>query len=106
MNGATAEPWVSTTRPPNSTITSSIGSSQNFLRIRRNRHSSARKDIGVSELIGHGRAGVGLGVARDPVAGGVGLEAPVQRILAEQPQQQRRRGHPGEEPPRKEWKEH
>src|SRR3546814_10513698 len=92
MNGATADPWVSTTRPPNSTITSSIGSSQNFLRIRRNRHSSARKDIGVSELIGHGRAGVGLAVARNPVAGGLGIEAPVQRILAEQPQQQRRRG--------------
>src|SRR5437660_10957471 len=44
MNGATAEPFASTARPPNTTITINTGSSQNFLRSRRNSQNSARND--------------------------------------------------------------
>jgi hypothetical protein len=45
MNGAIAEPLVSTTRPPNTTIMIMIGSSQNFFRTRMKRQISARKSI-------------------------------------------------------------
>src|SRR6188768_2691224 len=45
MNGAIAEPLVSTTRPPNTTIMIRIGSSQNFFRTRMKRQSSDRKSI-------------------------------------------------------------
>ena len=45
MNGATAEPWLSTISPPNSAIITMIGKSQNFLRTRRNIHNSDKKDI-------------------------------------------------------------
>jgi hypothetical protein len=31
MNGATAEPWPGTAKPPNSPILTKIGNSQNFL---------------------------------------------------------------------------
>src|ERR1700694_4226896 len=43
MNGANAEPDVSTTRPPNTTDIRMIGSSQYFLRTLANCQSSARK---------------------------------------------------------------
>ena len=46
MKGATAVPWVSTIRPPNSAIMRIIGSSQYFLRVRMNCQSSATNDIG------------------------------------------------------------
>ena len=42
MNGAIAEPLVSTIRPPKITIMIMIGSSQNFLRSRMNAQSSTR----------------------------------------------------------------
>src|ERR1700736_1645090 len=45
MKGAIAEPLVSTTSPPNTTIMIRIGSSQNFFRARINRQSSATKSI-------------------------------------------------------------
>ena len=41
MKGATAEPWVSSTRLPNRAITSNSGSNQYFLRTRMKRQSSA-----------------------------------------------------------------
>src|SRR6185369_13292630 len=43
MNGATADPWVSTMSPPNSTRISTIGRSQNFFRSRMNAQSSTTK---------------------------------------------------------------
>ena len=45
MNGATAEPWVRTTSPPNNARTIRIGASQNFLRARRNLQSSSTNDM-------------------------------------------------------------
>src|SRR5258708_1143268 len=45
MNGAITEPLVSTTSPPNTTIMTSIGNSQNFFRTRINRQSSTTKSI-------------------------------------------------------------
>src|ERR1700675_21473 len=45
MKGAITEPLVSTTNPPNTTIISSTGNSQNFFRTRINRQSSATKSI-------------------------------------------------------------
>jgi hypothetical protein len=44
MNGAIAEPLVSTTNPPKIIIMMTIGISQNFLRERKNSHSSAMND--------------------------------------------------------------
>ena len=40
-----AEPCVTTSAPPSSTIISKIGKSQNFFLTRRNIHNSARKDM-------------------------------------------------------------
>src|SRR5215831_10854532 len=56
MNGATAEPLVSTTRPPNTAIMMRTVKSQNFLRTRIKRHSSVRKFIAALslELVPHG----------------------------------------------------
>ena len=48
MKGATAVPWVNTTRPPNSATTTSKGSNQNFLRTRKKRQNSMKKLIGNS----------------------------------------------------------
>src|SRR5262249_44666043 len=45
MKGATADPWVNTTSPPNIAITSKSGSSQNFLRTRRKCQSSCKNSI-------------------------------------------------------------
>jgi hypothetical protein len=45
MKGATAEPCVKTIRPPRSTIITSIGAIQNFLRTRMKVQSSPMKDI-------------------------------------------------------------
>src|SRR5215510_4395455 len=45
MNGATAEPCVRKMRPPNSTMITTIGSSQNFLRSRMNAHSSSMNSM-------------------------------------------------------------
>src|SRR5215469_8186852 len=45
MKGATAEPWLNTTRPPNMAITIKRGSSQNFFRTRRKCQSSCRNSM-------------------------------------------------------------
>src|SRR5262245_56586001 len=42
MNGATAVPWVKTTKRPSSTSISTIGPSHHFLRTRMKAHSSPR----------------------------------------------------------------
>src|SRR5215813_15321175 len=48
MNGATAEIWLTISRPPNSSITRTMGSSQYFLRMRRKLQSSPTNDISCS----------------------------------------------------------
>ena len=45
MNGATAEPWLITIKPPNNAKTNKIGSIQNFFLIRIKFHSSLIKDM-------------------------------------------------------------
>src|SRR5215470_2239989 len=92
MNGATAEPCASTIRTPNRAMTMTIGHSQNFLRVRRNAHSSLINDIGVSqtsELVPHGirrRAGW---FAYYPVRSRVVVELEPQRILSGESHDQR-----------------
>jgi hypothetical protein len=44
MKGAIAEPFVSTNKPPKIAIMIKTGSSQNFLRTRKNIQNSRRKD--------------------------------------------------------------
>src|SRR5215831_12020695 len=85
MKGAMAEPLVSTKRPPNAAIMIRIGSSQNFLRTRRNKQNSRRNDsMGpFSELVLH-RFGTCLGrAACDPVGVTGMIGAHPKRILAE-----------------------
>src|SRR5690242_10731448 len=54
MKGATAEPLTSTATLPNVSIMTRIGRSQNFLRTRMKRQSSAKKSMCMpSELIFH-----------------------------------------------------
>src|SRR3954462_11132112 len=83
MKGATAEPLVRITRPPNTTIITRIGNSQNFLRTRMKRQSSARKSIQrPSELIAHAfRRRTGR-IADDPVAVPFRLAFEPQEFLA------------------------
>src|SRR3954447_11657206 len=87
MKGATAEPLVSSSSPPKTTIISMIGSSQYFLRARRKSQNSARKTItrsrrALSELLAH-RVGRRPGrLAQNPVARSVAIDAKPQRILA------------------------
>src|SRR6476661_4538755 len=45
MNGARADPWVNTTSVPHTRLNRMAGSSQNFLRTRKNSQTSAKKDI-------------------------------------------------------------
>jgi hypothetical protein len=45
MNGAIAEPWVMTIRPPKTNSMTKIGMSQNFLRARMNVHNSRMIDM-------------------------------------------------------------
>src|SRR6266849_792411 len=100
MNGATADPCVSTIRPPNSRRTRTIGSSQNFFRSLMNVQSSrtnspiARSLLPwkcSSELPGH--VGGGSGRLGDAVRRRIGLEAPVHRISPEPPHEDAHRRH-------------
>src|SRR5436190_7691919 len=98
MNGATAEPWVSTSSPPNATIMMRIGSSQNFLRARMKRQSSARKSIAFPlELILHGFGGGPRWAPVDPVAVRVGLPLEPQRVLSQDPPDEADGQHRAEE---------
>src|SRR4051794_17931816 len=100
MNGAMAEPLVSTIRPPKITIMIMIGSSQNFLRSRMNAHSSTIIEPIVSllprsELVLHGLRRRPRGLPLDPVALGAAVHPQAQEILAERPHDEadRRDGH-------------
>ncbi len=71
MKGATADPWVNTSNPPNSAIETMIGNSHNFLRTRRNNQNSLMNDnmgIRFSILPLHTVAIGGLLLAWNPVA--------------------------------------
>ena len=48
MNGATADPWLRMTNPPNTAIMTNNGNNQNFLRTLIKAQSSIRKSITVT----------------------------------------------------------
>src|SRR5260370_946730 len=82
MNGATTEPLVSTTSPPNTTIMIRIGNSQNFFLTRMNRQSSATKSISCPlELISHRLWRGTRRLSHDPVAVRARLPFEPQRVL-------------------------
>src|SRR5690348_5326839 len=84
MNGAIAEPLASTISPPSTTIISSTGISQNFLRTRRNAQISRKNDMFLfSELIVEAARRRARRVARHPVARSVGVEWCTHRRLPE-----------------------
>ena len=60
MNGATAVPFVSTMSPPKMAMTMNTGSSQYFLRSRKNAANSRRKDTIVLRIGSSGYRGAGL----------------------------------------------
>src|SRR6516164_2920644 len=96
MNGATADPLVSTSSAPKIAMTISTGSSQNFLRTRRNPQNSPRKAI-MSVLPFEGfRRRTGR-LAREPVALGLRFEATPERIVPELPHQEADRHDAAEE---------
>src|SRR5438309_178962 len=83
MNGATAEPLVRMIKPPNTTIITRMGSSQNFLRTRMKRQSSARKSIQrPSKLIAHALGRRTGRIANDPIAVPLRLALEPQEFLA------------------------
>src|SRR5437867_1845726 len=87
MNGATADPCVSTIKPPNSRSTTTIGSSQNFFRSRMNAQSSRTNSPIFNspslELPGH--VGAGSGGLEDAIRRRDGIEASMHRISPEPP---------------------
>src|SRR5262252_10709113 len=88
MNGAMAEPLVSTIRPPKITIMIRIGRSQNFLRSLMKAQSSTRMapigwSLSRSELVFHRLGRRPRRVAVDPVALGRVIDLEPQEILAE-----------------------
>src|SRR5262245_43315873 len=60
MNGATAEPWVSTNKAPKKPSTKKMGNIQNFFRVRMKRHNSCRNVIGSSSKLVAQTFGSGL----------------------------------------------
>src|SRR5229473_835039 len=88
MNGAIAEPLVSTIRPPKITIMIRIGSSQNFLRSLMKAQSSTMmepmKSVPLrSELVTHRLGRRPRRGALDPIALGPRVQPQSQEILAE-----------------------
>src|SRR5262245_21165936 len=94
MKGATAEPWVSTTKAPNTAITSRSGSSQYFLRAPINSHNSCRNSIAMSSKQVLSAVGGGTGGrAHHPVAVAPPLRIDPQGVLSAHPHDQRGRQH-------------
>src|SRR5882724_7977009 len=100
MNGATADPCVSTIRPPNRSRTTMIGRSQNFFRSRMNAQNSRTNSLisksllrssGSLELSGH----MGRGPERldDPIRLGPRLKAPLHQIMPAQSHDDTHRRH-------------
>src|ERR1051325_9275125 len=101
MNGATTEPCARISRPPISTVTMMIGSSQNLRRSPRNLHIWTTTSIpppwGSSEQVAeavYGRAGR---LAALPVGRRRRLVAPGERIAPERAHQKRHRREDDEE---------
>src|SRR5262245_29692536 len=88
MNGATAVPFVSTINPPNTAIITKIGSSQNFLRTRKNAQNSRRNDIAASELVLHGVRCRPRWFPRNPVTRHLSVNLEPQNIFFENAKQQ------------------
>src|SRR5262245_631921 len=98
MKGATAEPWVSTTRAPNTAITSRSGSSQYFLRAPMNSQSSCRNSIAAaSKQMLHAVGRRSRRRTHDPVALTTPARIDAQRIFSAQAHDQRRRKHAEQE---------
>src|SRR3979490_2669073 len=98
MNGATAEPWVSTTKPPNIAITSKRGSSHNFLRTRRKCQSSCKNSISTpSEQVLHAVRGGSRRCANDPIRLTWLARVGPQRIASARPHDQGSRKNAEEE---------
>src|SRR5215469_4369499 len=98
MNGAIAEPSARTSRLPSPHIMTITGMSQNFLRVRRNRHrSTAKSIIDPSELICHRRLTPVHRGSGKPVARHLRIETKPKRIPADPPHADGKRGqHPEE----------
>src|SRR5215472_685707 len=91
MNGATAELLASTRRTATSSVITKIGTSQYFLRTRRNWKNSRKKESTEyprSELPHHRIGGRAGRVAAQPIGIGVGLRPQSQEIFSKKPQQQ------------------
>src|SRR6185369_11714446 len=88
MNGAMAEPFVRTTKPPNTAIMMTIGTSQYFLRALRKAQSSRIRDMPASELVLEGFCERTWRFAQFPVSPGGRVKAKVQGPLADQPHPQ------------------
>src|SRR5262252_4403443 len=83
MNGATTDPCARIRSPPSTTRPRMIGSSQSFLRALRKSHSSFRKDmVAFLELLLERIGRWPRRTAVDPVGGGVGVVAALERIAA------------------------
>src|SRR5258708_591997 len=95
MKGAMALPWVITINAPRSTIMTRIGNSQYFLRTRRKLHSSLMNEVALMglELVLEGFGRRTRGLARDPVALRLAVEAQPQGVLAEEAHDEPRGGH-------------
>src|SRR6516164_3684157 len=97
MNGAIAEPSASTSRPPSPHMMTITGVSQNFLRTRRNFHSSLAKSIiNSSELVRHRGLPFAWRGSIEPVARFRRLETKPQRIPTGTPHHDRDWGEHGE----------
>src|SRR5262245_21202603 len=99
MNGATAEPWVRTTRPPNSTSTTTMGRSQNFFRSRMNIHSSTANSLmggySCSEL--PQQVGTGSRLPEHPVRGCAWIAGPLHLVASGEALHEAHRGDQAEE---------
>src|SRR5208283_2699199 len=85
MKGAIAVPWASIRRTPNSNITITMGKSQNFFRVFRNSHNSARKDMAYPlKLLGHTLGWRTGRMADDPIRVRIGRRFQAQRVGAAQ----------------------
>src|SRR5688572_18279952 len=85
MNGATAEPCASTSRPPSTTLMTMIGSSQYLRRAPRNFHICTTRSIAC--LLEHVPVAVvrrARRIAFDPVARRGGVPLAAHRVAAEQ----------------------
>src|SRR5438034_8132978 len=97
MNGAMAEPSASTSSPPSPHMITITGISQNFLRMRRNRHSStAKSSINSSELVRHRRLMSAHRGSGKPIARLLRLQTKPQRIPTNPPHDDPDRGQHAE----------